>query len=104
MVAFGLAVALVLALAGSATAATLKVGQSGGKFSVKKLTIKVGDTVVFTNGSKKTHNVYSRSKGHKFDLGAQKPGSTGSRTFSSPGKIKVRCAIHPKMRMTITVK
>lgn len=93
-----------LAIALPATAAERVVLEQKKKFSEKKLAIKAGDSVTFVNKDGFTHNVHSKTKGHEFDLGPQDPGASDSVTFSKPGKIKVRCAIHPKMKLTITVK
>ena len=91
-------------LSAVAGAAEYKVMQKGKKFSPSTLNIKVGDTVVFIIDDKNRHNVYSRTDGHKFNIRKQKPGDASGRTFDKPGKIAIKCAIHPKMRLTINVK
>lgn len=93
-----------IALSAGASAAEYKVTQKGKKFSPATLNIRVGDTVNFINDDKHRHNVYSRSAGHKFNIKKQKPGDSNSRTFDKAGSITVKCAIHPKMRLTINVK
>ena len=80
------------------------ITQSGKKFSERRITITVGDTVTFVNDDGTTHNVHSSSEGHEFDLGAQAPGSSTRHAFMAPGKAKVRCAIHPKMKIDVTVE
>jgi plastocyanin len=97
------AVALVSQI-GTAMAAEHSVSQKGMKFTPSKLTIKPGNTVVFANNSTMTHNVYSRSGKNKFDTGALKPGASGKQTFAAAGSVRVRCAIHPKMKLKLTVK
>ena len=72
----------------TAGAEQLTITQEGKAFSKKEATIAVGDTIEFINNDKKTHNVYSRSKGHKFDIGAQRPGTSASHTFTAPGKVR----------------
>lgn len=94
-----------LLLVSAAVAATdVKIMQKGKKFSEKKITLSVGDSLTFINDDKVTHNIHSRTKDHTFDFGAQKPGDIVTRKFAKAGKVKVRCAIHPKMKMTVTVK
>ena len=90
-------------MAGGALAAEHTITQERKKFSHRKMSIAVGDTINFVNNDKITHNVHSGSKGHKFDLGAQAPGSATKYTFAKAGKVKIRCAIHPKMKITIKV-
>lgn len=98
------ALCAALLLATTAKAEDFTIRQKGKTFSEKEVVIKAGSTIVFTNDDKTTHNVYSRSKGHKFDIGAQRPGKSASHTFSKPGKVKVRCAIHPRMKLTVNVE
>lgn len=98
------ALCTALLLATAAKAEDITIRQKGKTFSEKEVVIKAGSTIVFTNDDETTHNVYSRSKGHKFDIGAQRPATSASHTFSDPGKVKVRCAIHPRMKLTVNVE
>jgi plastocyanin len=91
-------------LASSASAAQHTVLQKGMSFVPETLTVKAGDTVVFKNDDRLTHNVYSKSASNSFNLKALRPGASESVTLSAPGEVQVRCAIHPKMKMTIDVK
>lgn len=85
-------------------AAEYTVSQKGRAFVPGDLQVKAGDSVVFVNDDDTTHNVHSTSEGNAFDLKAQRPGASGSITFSSRGTVAVRCAIHPKMTMSVTVE
>ena len=80
------------------------VSQKGKKFSVAALTVKPGEKVTFTNDDDFIHNVFSTSKGLEFNLSAQKPGMTAEQAFAGEGVAEVRCAFHPTMKLTITVK
>lgn len=102
-IAMGLA-ALLLVWGGQALAAEVVVNQAGKKFDQKKITINKGDSIKFVNNDKVAHNVHSTSAGGKFDMGVQKPGTSSSHKFATAGKFKVRCAIHPKMKIKVTVK
>lgn len=84
-------------------AETIVVEQSGKKFSETEITVKKGDTVRFVNKDPFTHNVYSQSRGNAFDVKVQKPGEFSDVTFTAPGDVDVRCAIHPSMKLTIHV-
>ena len=81
-----------------------RIIQKNRKFSEKILTIKAGDTITFVNNDKVSHNVYSKSKINAFDFGVQRSGKSNSITFVKLGKVKVRCAIHPKMKLTVVVE
>lgn len=98
-----LAIASILETS-EAMAEDVIVTQDRKAFSEKEVTINAGDSITFVNNDSVTHNVYSRSKGNKFDSGAQAPESSTIQTFSSPGKVKVRCAIHPRMKLTVRVE
>ena len=94
---------VVLPFAG-ATAEEFTVGQKNKAFSVTKVNAKVGDTVKFTNEDPFFHNIFSISDTQMFDLGSYPKGDSREITLSTPGTIEVECAIHPTMRMTITVE
>jgi len=85
------------------SAANFKVSQQSQAFSVSSLSLKVGDTVDFSNEDTVAHNIYSLS-GEPFDLGMMKPAQSKSYTFKKAGTYEVECAIHPNMKMTVTVK
>lgn len=99
-----LGVAAALAALSPALAKEFTVTQKGQQFSPRALTLKVGDEIVFVNDDTGTHNVFSESPGNAFDLKAQRPGTRTNVTFSSAGQVDVRCAIHPTMRLSVTVE
>jgi plastocyanin len=80
------------------------VAQIGKKFSVETLSAKVGDDVAFVNDDQFAHNIYSDTPGFEFDFHKQMPGKTDILVLDKPGEFEVRCAIHPRMRMKITVE
>lgn len=100
------ATALLLALpfSGVTAAAELVVAQKGKAFTVKKLKIKVGDSVKFVNEDPFSHNVFSLSDSKNFDLGTYPQGGVKSVTFDKAGSVEVECAIHPDMKMIIEVE
>ena len=102
-VAYALAAA-VLASAGLAADSGFTVIQKNREFSVRELTVKVGDRVTFVNNDTVTHNVYSDTKGAEFEIELQPPGRTDSVRFSRPGVAEVKCAIHPTMTLRVEVK
>lgn len=80
------------------------VSQKNKAFSVKKLTVKVGDSVKFSNDDSFAHNIFSLSPAKSFDLGSFGSGGSKSVVFDKPGKIEVECAVHPDMRLDIEVQ
>lgn len=101
----GLLAALgALVAVGASGAAGVQVFQKGKEFSERSVTIKAGSAIDFVNDDTNVHNVHSATEGHAFDLGAQEPGASNIHVFDKPGEVAVRCAIHPRMRMTVVVE
>ncbi len=86
-----------------ASSADPTVDQKGRAFSVDAIVLKRGERVVFRNNDTVPHNIMSETPGNTFDLGSQMPGTATQVSFDSTGDIAVICAIHPRMRMTVTV-
>jgi plastocyanin len=99
---------LILGLALSAApllslAADHVVPQKDKAFTVKSLSVKAGDKVVFRNDDTVLHNIFSLTDPMSFDLGTFGQGQSKSVVFSKPGKYEVECAIHPDMKMVVNV-
>jgi plastocyanin len=94
---------LALALAGGAAAEDHVIAQRDKAFSQDRITLRAGDRIVFKNEDSVSHNVFSRSAGAQFEVRAQLPGQESPVTFANPGEAEVRCAIHPAMRLHVTV-
>jgi len=97
------AVALIPALTALA-AAPVVVNQVRRAFSVRELHIKRGDTVRFNNVDEFLHQVYVESPTFKYSSSEQSPGQLVDVVFTSSGTFEVKCEIHPKMTMTVTVE
>jgi hypothetical protein len=63
----------------------------------------VGRTHGHLHGRQVTHNIFSASKGHEFNLKAQAPGASASVQVSGDVDIEIRCAFHPRMKLVVTV-
>jgi plastocyanin len=94
---------LGLEVAYLAVAADHKIIQKEMAFHPNELSIKVGDNIHFINADIGTHNAYVSSDTFQFDLQAQQPGNSKSVTFTRPGVFEVRCAMHPRMKLKVTV-
>ena len=63
------------------------------------------DTIIhFANEDEFIHQIYVKSDTTNFDSAEQVPGTTIDIPFNADGTFEVRCHIHPKMRLTVTVK
>jgi plastocyanin len=84
--------------AGSAGAAGVEIKNFS--FNPAATTIKVGDTVTWTNNDSTTHTV----TGSQFNSGPLDPGKTFSFTFATAGTFDYACTIHPNMKGQIVVQ
>lgn len=95
---------LVLGVAASAAAAADHiVVQKNRAFDKTALTIKAGDKIVFRNDDPFVHNVFSLTEPGSFDLGTYPQGQAKAQVFPREGKFEVECAIHPEMKLIVTV-
>ncbi|MEQ1897412.1 MAG: carboxypeptidase regulatory-like domain-containing protein [Vicinamibacterales bacterium] len=67
------------------------------------LAVTTGTVVEFPNSDRFYHNVFSFSKGGRFDLGRYAAGKSKSVRFDRPGIIRVFCDIHSHMNAFILV-
>jgi len=95
----------VLVAAVPALAATVHtVAQRGRAFAVAAITIARGDSIRFTNEDEFLHQIFVDSMQMAFDSDEQPPGQTIEVRFPQAGTFPVRCHIHPKMLLTVTVR
>ena len=98
-----ISLAVVVGLSSGAFTATQVIYQRGRTFSTASITVKKGEPVTFLNDDTVPHNILSTSKGNEFNLGSQAPGSSTDVTFKEAGQVSVICAIHPRMKLIVTV-
>jgi len=98
-------VAMLLAAAAAASAnADQVIAQKDKTFAPGAVTVAVGETLQVTNDDPVLHHVYVDAPNMQFDSGEQEPGRTVSIVFKKPGEFVAQCAIHPKMKLNVTVK
>jgi plastocyanin len=85
---------------------TITVGQHGLLLSQSSASLAKGDRIIFTNEDDVIHNIHIFGPGpdESMDLGLQKPRATLSYRFDKAGAYRVRCNIHPSVKMAVTVK
>lgn len=66
--------------------------------------IPIGKSVTFPNVDNIMHNVFSISKGNRFDLGLYKSGAKQDFVFENPGLVRIYCNIHPDMSAFVFVQ
>jgi plastocyanin len=72
-------------------------------FKLPTLTIKVGDTIEWTNEDSAVHTTTSTDD-ETFDSGRLRDGEKYSFTFTEKGTFPYFCEVHPSMKGTIIVK
>lgn len=96
---------LLLALLSLAAAAqtVVEVGIADYRFSPSVVSIKVGDSVRWTNGEKRTsHSVlFTDENGRESER--LFPGESWSRRFERPGRYPYQCGPHPEMKGDVLV-
>ena len=95
---------IIILTAGLILAADHAVEQKDREFSQTTITVRAGDSVTFKNADTVAHNVFSPTPGMEFDIRRQAPGGSSTVPFPKEGVSEVRCSIHPKMKLLVTVK
>lgn len=82
---------------------TPEIRQHAARFSPGFMAIAVGQSIAMPNDDAIYHNVFSYSKGNRFDLGLYPAGESRTVRFATPGVVKIYCSIHESMNGTIFV-
>ena len=81
------------------------VSQRGREFTPASLALRKGDAIRIVNDDGDlSHHAYVAAPNFSFDSGDQEPGRDVLVRFDVPGTFNVLCGIHPKMRLTVTVR
>lgn len=101
----GLMFLVALAVAGASAQQVLTVTQKRRTFTPQELTIEAGSTVIFINDDGELlHHVFAKDSRFAFDLGEQPAGSQTPVRFATRGTFQIRCEIHPRMQLNVTVR
>lgn len=96
------AIAVVaLIAAGNSVADDLRVSQQGRAFDPGEVSLVRGQTLRIVNDDEFIHHAVV--EGDEFDSGIQELGDEVEITFDEEGLFNVRCDIHPKMSLLVTV-
>lgn len=91
-------------LAQSVTDDVITISQKRRKYAPGAVTIKPGDTLRIVNDDIFLHHAFVDNETLQYDSGSMEEGETRDIQFSDPGTYQVRCAIHPRMRLDVTVE
>jgi plastocyanin len=78
--------------------------QKGRTFLPRTIEAVKGDTLKFNNEDEFIHQIYITSDELNFDSAEQPPGQFVTVRLTAAGTFPVRCHIHPKMLLRVTVK
>jgi len=79
------------------------VSQKDKIFAPGSIEVRVGQPIEIHNDDGTVHNAYCQSGEFKYNSGPQQPGTRSRLAFVKAGVYEVRCAIHPKMKLSVTV-
>lgn len=65
--------------------------------------VPAGSTITFPNEDPISHNLFSLTPGHTFDLGLYRKGPGKAHKFDTPGVVNIYCNIHPNMSAVVHV-
>jgi plastocyanin len=100
-----LAAVALAALGASAQQAMVAVSQKKRAFEPREVEINLGGTVLFVNDDGELlHHVHSKDARFPFDIGEQPAGTRVPVRFTARGTFEVRCEIHPRMLLRVTVQ
>jgi plastocyanin len=91
---------LVLPLAANAQDTSRVISQKGRAFRPGEVTIDRNQSLAFTNEDSFIHQIYVDGL---FDSEEKEPGEVLNETFPRSGTFRVRCHIHPIMRLIVHV-
>lgn len=82
----------------------ITISQKKRKYAPGAVTIKTGDKLRIVNDDIFLHHAFIDEETMTFDSGSMEEGETRDIEFTAAGSFQVRCAIHPKMRLDVTVE
>lgn len=80
------------------------ISQKKRTYAPGKVTIRAGETIKIINDDIFLHHAFVDSDEMDFDSGSMEEGETRTVQFNKRGKFQVKCAIHPKMNLDVTVE
>ena len=87
-----------------ATTDIITISQKKRTYAPKAVTIKAGDKLRVVNDDIFLHHAFIDSPDLQFDSGSMEEGEERDIEFTKPGEYQLKCAIHPKMNLDVTVE
>ncbi|WP_017932207.1 cupredoxin domain-containing protein [Robiginitomaculum antarcticum] len=80
------------------------ISQKNRSYAPGQITINKGDTLKIVNDDIFLHHTYIDSGGMSYDSGGMEQGEIRNITFDEAGNYLIKCDIHPKMKLDVTVQ
>ena len=80
------------------------ISQKNRTYAPGKIEINKGESVTFLNDDVFLHNAILEDERMSFDSGSMEEGESLTVKFKKTGTFNVKCAIHPKMNLEVSVK
>jgi len=80
------------------------ISQKNRTYAPEAVTLKKGESLKIINDDIFLHHAFIESDDVEFDSGSMEEGETARIKFDKVGEYQLLCAIHPKMKLDITVE
>lgn len=80
------------------------ISQKKREYAPGKVTLQAGQSIKIVNDDIFLHHAFIDSDTMEYDSGSMEEGESRDVQFNTPGQFQVKCAIHPKMNLDVTVK
>jgi len=80
------------------------ISQKNRTYAPGAVTIQKGESLKILNDDLFLHHAFIDSDDMEFDSGSMDEGESATIKFSTSGVYNVKCAIHPKMNLEVTVE
>ncbi len=82
----------------------VSVSQRDRAFTAASVTVPLGGILRLENDDEFVHQIYVNAPTMTYESDEQQPGQTVDVRFAKAGTFEVRCHIHPRMVLQVTVK
>lgn len=80
------------------------ISQKKRKYAPTAITIKAGESLTVVNDDIFLHHAFVDAENMQYDSGSMEEGDQRTVAFNTPGEYQLLCAIHPKMKLAVTVE
>jgi plastocyanin len=82
----------------------VSISQKNRTYAPEAVSLRAGQTLRIVNDDIFLHHAFVEDDKMEYDSGSMEEGETRDVRFDTPGSYQVKCAIHPKMRLDVTVE